>query len=104
MQAPDLVQVVFDVLDDSWGTILDEVVHGTECFEDSAPLLRLALDLLPKMLHDNVIVLPVVGVVGEDLKLGVRDVPILVGSSFVEDFLVFCLRENPCLLFSTPNQ
>jgi len=67
LQAPDLVQVVFDVLDDSWSTVLDKIVHGAEGFEDSTPFLRLALDLLPEMLHDNVIVLPVVGVVGEDL-------------------------------------
>ena len=59
-----LVQLVFDVLDDAWRSVLDQVVHGVEGFEDAAPVFGLLSEDLPQVFHDVVVVLPVVGVVG----------------------------------------
>jgi hypothetical protein len=52
------------VLDNARRSVLDQVVHGVEGFEDAAPVFRLLGEDLPQVLHDVVVVLPVVGVVG----------------------------------------
>jgi hypothetical protein len=58
------VQLVLNVLDNARRSVLDQVVHGVEGFEDAAPVFRLLGEDLPQVLHDVVVVLPVVGVVG----------------------------------------
>lgn len=60
-EGSDLEEVVFDVLDDPGSSVLDQVVHNHDCLGDPPPLLRLALELLPEVLHDQLIVLPVWG-------------------------------------------
>ena len=39
------------------------------------------------MLHNDIVVLPVVGVVGEHLQLAIRNVPVLVRRGLVENSL-----------------
>jgi hypothetical protein len=108
LQRADFEHIVLHILDNSGSSILDEVVHAVEGLEDSSPLLLAAREFGPEVLHDHVVVipidttykkqginyLPVVGVVSEDLQLRVGDVPVLIGGSFSEDFLVFRLVEN----------
>lgn len=78
LKSANLVKVVLDFLDDSGRSILAQVVHRVQSFENATPFLWLALDFAPEVLHDDVVVFPVVGVVGEHLKLAVGDVPVLV--------------------------
>ena len=51
------------------------------------------------MLHDDIVVLPVVGVVGQHLQLAVGDVPILVRRRLSEDRLELRLLEDAAALF-----
>lgn len=46
------------------------------------------------MLHNDVVVLPVVGVVSEDLQFGVGDVPVFVGCALLQDLLVLLSLEE----------
>ena len=52
------------------------------------------------MFHDHRVVLPIVGVIGKDLKFWIRDVPILIWGCFIEDRLEFRLREETFFRFS----
>lgn len=83
LQSTNLVQVVFDLLDDSWSAVFAQVVHSIKSLENASPLLGLGLDLGPEVLHDDGVVLPVVGVVGQHLQLAIRDVPVLVRGRLV---------------------
>ena len=67
IQEPDFIKIIFDVLNDSWRSVLYQVVHRVERFYDPLPLLRLAVNLSPEMLHDHIIVFPIVGVVRQNL-------------------------------------
>lgn len=71
LQRSDFVQVIFDFLDNAWRSILTEVVHAVKGLENTAPFLRLRLNLTPEVLHDHSVVLPVVGVVSQNLQLGI---------------------------------
>ena len=51
------------------------------------------------MLHNDVVVFPVVGVVGEYLEFGVGYVPVFIGGALLQNFLVLLLLEN-ALFFS----
>lgn len=99
VERPNFVEVVFHVLDHSGRAVLDEVVHGVERFVNAAPLRLLGLHFGPQMLHDDVVVLPVVGVVGQHLQLGVRNVPVLVACALLKNLLVL-LRGEHGLLFA----
>ena len=55
-------------MDYTWRSVLAKIVHAVKGFKYSLPFLGLRLHFLPKVLKDNVIVLPVVGVVSQDLK------------------------------------
>lgn len=89
MQSAYLIQIVFDVLDDARGPIFDQIIHSAECFEDTLPLFGLGLHLGPQVLHNDVIVVPVVGVVGQNLQLAIRNVPVFIRSRFFQNRLVF---------------
>ena len=71
LQRPDLVKVILDFLHDSGGAIFAEVVHAVEGLEDAAPFFGLGLDFGPEVLHDDVVVFPVVRVVSQHLQLTV---------------------------------
>mgnify|MGYP001040504706 CR=1 FL=1 len=96
----NLVQLVLNVLNNARCTILDKVVHHIQRFEDATVLFRLRLEFGPQVLHDHVVVLPVVSVVGQHLQLRVGDVPVLVGSRLFQDLLVFLRGEHRLLLAS----
>ena len=99
LQCPHFVKVIFNLLNDTRCAVFAEVVHAVEGLEDSAPLLGLGLDLGPEVLHDNVVVLPVVGVIGKHLQLAVGNVPVLVRGGLVKDGLEFARLENPTSTF-----
>ncbi len=99
VKRPNFVEVVFQVLNHSWRAVLDEVVHGVERFVNAAPLRLFGLHFGPQMFHDDIVVLPVVGVVGQHLQLGVRDVPVFVACAFLKNLLVL-LRGEHRLLFA----
>merc|ERR1712176_1192967 len=67
LKTSDLVKVIFDVLNDARRTIFNEVIHCVKRLEDALPLLWLALHFFPQMLHDNIVVFPVVCVVSKHL-------------------------------------
>lgn len=46
------------------------------------------------MLHNNVVVVPVVGVVGKNLQFGVGNVPVLIRGGFLQDSAVGSLCEH----------
>lgn len=98
LQRSNLVEVIFNLLNNTWCTIFAEIVHAVEGFKDSSPLLWLALHLLPEMLHDHIIVLPVVCMVGKHLELAIRYVPVLIGSGLTEDSLELRLLEKATAL------
>ena len=50
------------------------------------------------MLHNDCVVFPIVCVIGKYLKLTVRDIPVFIGSSFVENGLVLSLFEDATAL------
>ena len=64
---PDFIKIIFDVLDDSGRSVLHEVVHRVKRLYDALPFLGLAVNLPPQMLHDHIIVFPVVRVVRQNL-------------------------------------
>jgi len=41
LEVADLIQLVFNILDDSGRSVFDQIVHAVECFEDPAPVLGL---------------------------------------------------------------
>ena len=69
-EALQLADVVLDVLYNAVRAIPEQVVHGSEGFLYTAPVLGLNLSFGPEVLHDDVVVLPIIGVVGEHLQLG----------------------------------
>lgn len=71
LESADFVEVIFDFLNDAGCAVLAHVIHGVEGLEDAAPLLWLALHLDPQVLHDHIVVFPVVSVVGQHLQLAV---------------------------------
>lgn len=68
-ELPNFEQVILDVLDAARRSILDQVVHDVERLKDPAVFLGLAAEFGPQMLHDHVVVLPVVRVVCQQLQL-----------------------------------
>ncbi len=96
----NLVQLVLNVLHNARCTILYQVVHHIQRFEDATVLFGLRLEFGPQVLHDDVVVLPVVSVVGQHLQLRVGDVPVLVGSRLFQDLLVLLRGEHRLLLAS----
>jgi hypothetical protein len=52
------------------------------------------------MSYEQIGILPVIGVLCEDLQLGVRDVPVLVGSGLFENGHVLYVAAN--FVFPTP--
>lgn len=93
-ESTDLEQVVLDVLHHTRGAILHEVVHDGESLEDAPPVLGLALDFLPHMLHDHVVVVPVVGVVGQNLQFAVANGPVLIAGALRENLAILGLLEH----------
>ena len=89
----NFVQIVFYVLYNARCSIFNQVVHSVECFEDSSPVFRFWLDFWPEMFHDNIVVFPVVGVVGKNLKFWIWNVPVLIRGTLFEDCLVFLCLE-----------
>ena len=71
LESANLVEVVLDLLDDTRRTVLAKVIHGVEGLENTFPLLGLRMHLQPEVLEDDVVVLPVVGVVSQNLKLAI---------------------------------
>ena len=94
LKTSDFIQIIFNLLNNSWCTILHQVVHRIKSLEDTTPFFRFGLDLLPKVLHDHRVIFPVVCMVSKDLKFWVWNVPVLVRGCFIEDCFVFCLREK----------
>ena len=90
----DLEQVVFDVLDAARRTVLDQVVHHVERLEDPAVLFGFAAELGPQVLHDHVVVLPVVRVVRQQLQLRIADRPVFIARGFLENFFVLRLLKH----------
>ena len=71
LQSSNLVQVIFDLLNDSRSPVFTEVVHGAERLENPAPLLGLGLYPSPQVFHDDVVVFPVIGVIGKHLQFAI---------------------------------
>lgn len=90
----NLEQVVFDVLDAARRTILYQVVHHVERLEDPAVLFGFAAEFGPQVLHDHVVVLPVVRVVCQQLKLRIADRPVLIARGLFQNFLVLRLLKH----------
>ena len=59
----NLVQIVLNVLNDSRCSIFNKIVHCVQRFENLFPFFRLRLYFRPEVLHNYVVVLPIVGVV-----------------------------------------
>ena len=68
-ELPNFEQIVLDVLHTARRTIFDQVVHDVERLEDPAVFFGFAAEFRPQMLHDHVVVLPVVRVVCKQLQL-----------------------------------
>ena len=85
LQSPNLIQVILDLLHDPRCSILAQVVHAAQCLENAAPLLWLALHFAPQVLHDHLIILPVVGVVSQHLQLRVCNVPVFIRSCLIQN-------------------
>ena len=75
LEGSNLVEVILEILNNSGRAVLDQVVHDVDGFGDAAPLFGLQSELLPEVLHDDLVVLPVVGMVSQQLQLGIGDVP-----------------------------
>jgi hypothetical protein len=73
----DLEQVIFDVLNTSGRSIFDKIIHNIERFKNTAPIFGFFAQLIPQMLHDNVVVVPVVRVVSNNLQLAICNVPVI---------------------------
>lgn len=107
LEASDFEKVILDVLDDSGGPVLDQVLHSVERLEDPPPLFWARVELLPEVLHDDGVVsplsvklriLPVVRVVCQHLQLRVRNIPVLIGGALLQDLLI--LRHAGDLVFA----
>lgn len=59
LKCSELVEIIFNILYDTRCPILDQVVHDVECLGNSPPLLGFGLEPLPKVLHDDLVVLPI---------------------------------------------
>ena len=91
LERTNLVEVILEILNDSGRAILDQVVHDVDGFGNATPLLGLQSQLLPQMLHDDLVVLPVVGVIREQLQLRVGNVPWIFRGTLHEDGAVLYL-------------
>jgi hypothetical protein len=58
LELSNLVDIVLDILDHSWSSILDKVVHDMDGLSNPSPLFRLGLEFVPKMFHDYLVILP----------------------------------------------
>ena len=58
LKVADLIEVVLDLLNAPWRTVLDQILHRMQCLVDSTPLLRARLQPLPQMLHDLSVIIP----------------------------------------------
>lgn len=58
LKVADLVQIILDLLNASWGPILDEILHSLEGLVDAAPLLGARIQFLPQVSHNLVVLVP----------------------------------------------
>lgn len=58
LERANLVHVVFNLLDASRCTVLDQVLHRMQGFVDPAPLFRGAIQLLPEVSHYLCVIVP----------------------------------------------
>ena len=87
-------EIVFDVLHAARRPVLDKVVHHIQSLKDAAVFFGLAAKFGPQVLHYRVVVLPVVGVVSQNLQLCVADRPVLITRGFFENLFVFRLLKD----------
>jgi len=71
LKSANLVEVILYLLDNTRRTVLAKIVHRVKSLENTLPLRGLRLRLQPEVLEDDVVVLPVVGVVSQNLKLAI---------------------------------
>lgn len=101
LQSPDLIQIIFNILNYSRSSIFAQIVHGIQCFENTSPFFWFTQNLAPQMLHDDVVIFPVESMVGEDLKFWICYVPVFIAGCLFQDFFVLGRREKTTLL---PNE
>ena len=65
-----------------------------ESLKFASPVLIFTVQFGPQVFHDDLIVIPVEGVVGEDLKLGVGDVPVFIRCRLFQDGHEFDITSN----------
>ena len=59
LKLADFVRIILQILDDTRSSVLDQIIHDMESFGCAFPLLWLDLELVPKMFHDHLQVVPV---------------------------------------------
>jgi len=91
LEISNFVQVILEVLNDTWSSVLDKVVHDMHGLGDSLPFFTLKCELLPQMLHNNLVILPVVSVICQNLQFGIRYIPRVFGCALHEDGTVLNL-------------
>lgn len=103
IECSDLKQIIFDVLHSPWSSVLDQIVHGIQSLKYLSPVLGFWIQFGPQVFHYHRVVIPkknrirkylrdilvpIVGVISEDLQLWVWYVPVLIRGTFLEHFLI----------------